>query len=139
MKVLVATHELQDAEVGDYCWTVDGELVTALALECASPDTCGCGRGFGGLASCRATTTAMVVEHPAIDRVGLAAAIRDSLDRQGWLAHLEPDEVAEVVEEHVEAIEKVGLLSPTNSSQSVRNQGLGPRPRGYEAGPALGQ
>src|SRR5262245_49195217 len=108
MKVLVATHELQGAAVGDYCWTVDGELVTVLGLECASADECGCGRGFGGLASGRATTTAMVVEHPAIDRLGLAAAIRDSLDRQGWLAPLDPDEVAEVVEEHVEAIELVG-------------------------------
>ena len=112
MKVLVATHELQGAAVGDYCWTVDGELVTALAFECASPDECGCGRGFGGLASCRATTTTMVVEHSAIDRVGLAGAIEDSLDRQGWLAHLEPDEVAAVVEEHVEAIELVGTSFP---------------------------
>ena len=59
MKVLVATRATQDAQRGDFSFTVDGELVTAAGFECANP-RCGCDRGFGGLASHRSTTTAEV-------------------------------------------------------------------------------
>ena len=51
MKVLVATKESQGELPGDYSWTVEGELVTAVVCECSSPKKCGCGRGFPGLAS----------------------------------------------------------------------------------------
>jgi hypothetical protein len=95
MKVLVATRRTQGLRPDDYCWTIDGELVLAGALiECASPATCGCGRGFPGLVSSRATTTAIVVERPEIDMPVLSSAIRDSLGRQGYLyglAHHEAD------------------------------------------------
>ena len=36
MLVLIATNDLQGTVDGDYAWTVEGELVTPVATECAS-------------------------------------------------------------------------------------------------------
>jgi hypothetical protein len=66
MLVLVATRETQGNDDGDYCWTVEGELVTPVTFECCVPESCGCGRGFPGLVSATATTTAMVVDREGI-------------------------------------------------------------------------
>jgi hypothetical protein len=107
MKVLVATKESQGELPGDYSWTVEGELVTAVVCECSSPKKCGCGRGFPGLASARATTTAMVVDRPELDRDELWDVLYDAIDRQGWMAHLGPDEAEELVDEHLACIEIV--------------------------------
>lgn len=84
MKVLVATAETQGARDDDFCWTVDGELVYVPFATCPKP-TCGCDRAFAGLASSKATTTAMVVEREAIDTAAYATALSDGLTRQGWL------------------------------------------------------
>jgi len=84
MKVLVATHITQGNDQGDYCWAVDGELVTPLGLVCSNSQ-CGCERGFPGLASSSATTTAMVVDLAHIGRAELETAVHDSLQRGGWL------------------------------------------------------
>ena len=84
MKVLVATHITQGNETGDYCWAVDGELVTPIGLVCNNR-SCGCERGFPGLGSSHATTTALVVDLAHIGRVELATAVHDSLQRGGWL------------------------------------------------------
>jgi len=103
MKVLIATRDTQGDVPGDYCWTVEGELVRILADECRSPDRCGCGRGFPGLASSRATTTVRVVERPmALE--DLTRALRDTLGREGWLSGLDPTECAAAVAEHAAAI-----------------------------------
>ena len=64
MKVLTATSETQGSRPGDFCHTVEGELVL-LGWVCGCDDGgpdggCGCGRAFTGLNSLRATTTAMV-------------------------------------------------------------------------------
>lgn len=90
MKVLVATASTQGARPNDYCWTVEGELVRVdevCRTDLEDPDGgCGCGRGFAGLASHHATTTARVAE---VD-LGVeeyAEAIRSSLEAQGY----EPD------------------------------------------------
>ena len=108
MKVLVATPALQGTAGGDYSWTLDGELVLAGAvLECCSPQRCGCGRGFPGLGSSKATTTAMVVDRPELTREQLWEAVRDSLDRDGWLAVVDEDEACAFVDEEVERIEFV--------------------------------
>lgn len=107
MRVLIATRRTQGAMPGDYCWTLDGELVTPVSQACGEPDSCGCGRGFPGLASARATTTAMVVERPGLDEEGLHDAVEDSLERDGWLAHLDDDEIDELVGDHLEAIHRV--------------------------------
>ncbi len=84
MKVLVATHITQGNEMGDYCWAVDGELVTPLGLVCGN-SRCGCERGFPSLASSSATTTAMVVDLAHIGRAELETAVHASLQRGGWL------------------------------------------------------
>lgn len=85
MKVLVATTETQGARDDDFCWAVDGELVYLPFLTCATPG-CGCDRAFAGLASSKATTTAMVVERDAIQLTTYALVLRDGLARQGWVA-----------------------------------------------------
>ena len=85
MLVLIATNELQGTTPDDYSFTVEGELVTPLAAECASGDRCGCTRGFPGLASGFATTTAMVAERPGVTEDDLRDAVFDWLDRTGWI------------------------------------------------------
>lgn len=87
MKVLVATNDTQGQRDNDFCYCIEGELVT-VGLVCAAderdPDGgCGCGRAFAGLNSHKATTTAKVkeVELSAEDYV---EALRSSLEQQGW-------------------------------------------------------
>jgi len=121
MKVLVATRQTQGSMAGDYCFTVEGELVTPLVVECASPDRCGCGRGFPGLASNRATTTAMVVELAHLDHEGLGTALRDSLQRGGWLIGLDDVEIAEEILDHIDAIEEACAGRPIGTV--VRRRG----------------
>lgn len=109
MLVLVATEELQGTRPGDYSHTVEGELVTPVVAECASGDRCGCTRGFPGFASSRATTTAMVVDRPLLTPADLRVAVHDWLDRDGWIELLgdDLDGLADLIDEHVEAIEAV--------------------------------
>lgn len=83
MRVLVATNELQGHRRDDYAHTVEGELVVAEVAECANPG-CGCDRGFPGLASSQATTTAIVVDLPHITPDDLYTVVADWLDRSGW-------------------------------------------------------
>ena len=97
MKILVATRLTQGTASTDYHHCVEGELVW-IQEPCDrdlrdSSMPCGCGRGFAGLASHRATTTAMVVEtNMTHDEVVLA--FKTSLVDGGW-----PVELAEVVAE----------------------------------------
>jgi hypothetical protein len=112
MRVVVATSEGQGRWPDDYCWTVEGELVlVGPALECDCPE-CGCDRGFPGLASCRATTTAKVVDWHGLEPDDLRAAIRDSLARQGWLAGLDETEVEAVVDDEQALVRRVALSFP---------------------------
>jgi len=116
MKVLVATNEGQGEVPGDYSWTVEGELVTLGAIECCDPDRCGCGRGFAGIASGRATTTALVVEHQHLGEDDLRAAVYDSLDRGGWIELLEDEgEVIDLVDDHVQEIREACAAFPVGT------------------------
>jgi hypothetical protein len=127
MRVLIATNELQGTRPDDYTWTVEGELVTPVVAECSSGDRCGCARGFPGLASERATTTAMVVERAHMTMAALRDAIEDYLDRGGWIelfvqqaidhGHDLTDDgldemVESVIDEHIEAITRVCATYP---------------------------
>jgi hypothetical protein len=113
MKVLVATAEGQGTRDGDYCWALEGELVLAgPLLECCEPGACGCGRGFPGLGSARATTTAMVAERPELGVAELARAVEDSLERQGWLHGLSPGEVAALVDGEVAMVQRAAAAFP---------------------------
>jgi hypothetical protein len=134
MLVLIATNEQQGTAPGDYSFTVEGELVTPIATECASGERCGCDRGFPGLASGFATTTAMVVDRPGVTEVDLRDAVFDWLDRGGWIELLEsaaiersllggdPDEfddvddtIESIIDEHVETIREVCATYPEGS------------------------
>lgn len=84
MKVLVATTEGQGLFDDDYCWTVEGELVYVQATMCSNP-RCGCDRGFAGMSSSRATTTAKVVDRPDFSAADYQRALVDSLTRGGWI------------------------------------------------------
>lgn len=87
MRVLVATDRTNGRLPGDYHYCVDGELVymqDPCATDMQDPDGgCGCGRGFAGMNSHRATTTAMVVE-AEFDRAQVREALRSSLEAGGW-------------------------------------------------------
>ncbi|MCV7280032.1 hypothetical protein H7J88_10265 [Mycolicibacterium flavescens] len=87
MKILVATKLTQGARSSDYNYCVPGELVW-VQEPCdrgrRNPDGgCGCGRGFAGVASHRATTTAEVVEVD-FTRAEMIVAMRTSLADGGW-------------------------------------------------------
>jgi hypothetical protein len=131
MRVLVATNELQGTRAGDYAWTVEGEIVVADVTSCGHP-ACGCGRGFPGLASSRATTTAMVADLPHIELDELREIIGDWLERAGWADLLDdPDDIAEVIDEHIENID----LICTNYAVGtvIERNGASVRPRGFAA------
>ena len=143
MLVLIATRELQGAVPGDYSFTVEGELVTPLASECAIGERCGCNRGFPGLASGFATTTAMVVDRPGISQNDLRDAVFDHLDRSGWIELLEeaareragrtdrsddgfdPDDdvdelIESIIDEHVDGINDICAAYPVGTVVSRR-------------------
>lgn len=106
MKVLVATAWTQGARSSDYHWCVEGELVW-IGIACArdvremssGPDStggCGCGRGFAGMNSHRATTTARVAELD-MSRDEYLEAFRSSLASGGWNAEAAEDLASEML------------------------------------------
>ena len=139
MRVLVATSELQSPDRGDFTFCVEGELVTPVTASCCTPDACGCARGFPGLASGRATTTAMVVDRPLMSVDDLRRAVADSLERSGWAEllraeHGDDDEaiaadIDDIADEHVEFISVVcsqfspgTVLERSGTAISARSQ-----------------
>lgn len=119
MKVLVATDRTQGDVAGDYTYCVPGEILW-ITMVCDTdrlyPESgCGCGRGFGGLISHRATTTAEVAERDFIEE-DLRLAIRTSLTDQGWLhADLSPQQAAAFVEEVAEDVRAIAEPLPVGS------------------------
>jgi hypothetical protein len=130
MRLLVATNELQGTRSDDYAWTVEGELVVAELTVCAD-SRCGCARGFSGLASSRATTTAMVVHLPHIDLDTLREAVWDYLERAGWQDLLADDDIGEIVDEHVDRIDTI--CSAYAVGTVLERDGAEVRPRGFAA------
>ena len=111
MLILTATATGQGDRDNDYTWTVEGELVW-LGLVCArdrrDPDGgCGCGRGFSGLNSHRATTTAMVRDLP-MSRADVLDALIGYLDSAGY-GQFTPEELGAEVDEMLSWTQ---LLSP---------------------------
>lgn len=105
IKALISTGETQGDQPGDYTWVPEGELVARYGMVCDSeqPDGtgCGCGRGFAGFDTHRATTTAKVVEVDMTEiewRASLFATLVDT----GWADAMEPDDVAGLLDEIVE-------------------------------------
>lgn len=128
MQVLVATNETQGSRPDDYAWTVEGELVLAELHECADP-RCGCARGFSGVASKRATTTAMVADLPHLDADTLRDVVRDYLERAGWSDLLANEEVDDVVDEHVENL--AVICSAYSVGTVIERSGCDIHPRGF--------
>jgi hypothetical protein len=106
MKLLTATASGQGIRPNDYDYTVEGELVwigLVCATDRANPDGgCGCGRGFSGLSSHGATTTAMVRDLP-LSRDDVIEALAGYYESAGYgafgAAQLAPevDEMLDVV------------------------------------------
>ena len=100
MKILVATALTQGDRRNDYNYCVPGEPVWVqdpCDRDRRNPDGgCGCGRGFAGLASHRATTTAQIVE-VAMTRDELILAMRTSLTDGGW----PPEWAADVADDNI--------------------------------------
>jgi hypothetical protein len=82
MRVLVATRSTQGEYEGDYSSALDGELVRLPFVECSRPQACGCGRGFAGITSHRATTTAEVVDRPELTPAIYAEVLWDDFAEQ---------------------------------------------------------
>ncbi len=92
MHVLTATRQSQGDRPDDFCFTVEGELVRLSFDRCDCPE-CGCDRSFAGLGSSRATTTALVLDHPAYTRQTYRQAVVDGLTRQGFVDPGDPESV----------------------------------------------
>lgn len=103
MLVLQATDRTQGHRSTDYHWCLEGELVYLPFQEC-SDRSCGCSRGFAGLESRKATTTACVAERRDLTRDALAECVARSLFDGGWITSLDPDDelVYELVREITE-------------------------------------
>jgi hypothetical protein len=95
MKLLTATTLTQGQRDNDYHWCVEGELLrfdVTCDRDARDPDGgCGCGRGFAGMSSERATTTALVRDLP-ISRDDVRIALTASLHAAGYLR--DPDDPA---------------------------------------------
>jgi len=119
VKILVATNRTQGDREGDYTFCVPGELLWI--TEVCGRDRrdprggCGCGRGFGGLTSHRATTTGEIVERDFTDDE-LRLAVQTSLTDQGWLSEaLSEVECAAVVEEVVSEVRAIVEALPVGA------------------------
>ena len=88
MNVLTATKKTQGRRDNDFCWAVEGELVTFPVIECdcgTTDDACGCHRAMAGLASSRGTTTIQVIDRPELDAEVYYRLIAEGLRRQGYI------------------------------------------------------
>ena len=91
----------------------------------------GARRGFSGLASSRATTTAMVVDLAHIGPATLREVIGAHLERAGWDDLLPDGEVEAVIDEHVENLEVI--CSAYAVGTVIEREGPEVRPRGLAA------
>jgi hypothetical protein len=65
----------------DFCWTLDGELLTPPDIPCADADVCGCGWSFAGITSARATSWGVVEMRSART---IAAEVASGRHLAGW-------------------------------------------------------
>ena len=109
MYVLAATRETQGLRDDDYVWTVDGELVFVPTFECRDR-SCGCNRGFAGVTSRRATTTAVIVDRPELEPDAYWGALFDAMCEQGYVEVGDEDD-AEVVDGLIQMVQILGSLA----------------------------
>jgi hypothetical protein len=65
----------------DFCWTLDGEVLTLPDFPCADADACGCGRSFAGVSSARATSWGLVEVRTVRS---IASDVRSGKHLAGW-------------------------------------------------------
>lgn len=65
----------------DFCWTIDGELLTLPDFPCADADVCGCGWSFAGITSARACTWGVVEVRSSN---AIAAEVSSGKHLAGW-------------------------------------------------------
>ena len=119
MKFLVATNRTQGDLGNDYTYCVPGELLwitDVCGRDRRDPNRgCGCGRGFGGLTSHRATTTAEVADLEVTEE-DLRLAVRTSLSDQGWLPEqFSPADRATIVEDVIAEVQAIVGPLPVGS------------------------
>ena len=114
MKVIVATSSQHPADSPAARSTVDGEVVMFPVAPCDCTD-CECSRGFVGVASSGATSTALVVNLPGMTLARLREALFDSLNRGGWLDLLSAAEADEVVDGQISLIRRICRTYPTGT------------------------
>jgi hypothetical protein len=107
MKVFTATDQTQGQRPGDYHWCIPGELVLPPTMICDSdandPDGGrGCGRGWSGANSHKATTTVVVTDVAGLNLGDYSEAFRSSLEQSGWGDALADDAQAQA--EHLAAL-----------------------------------
>ena len=124
MRLLVATKRGQGDRPDDYCFAADGEPVTPLLPDCTVPAGCGCRRGFDGLHTDRATTTALVTERNDLSPDGLLALLDAAVARARVVAG---GAVVPAATEQFEEIERLASSFPVGTI--VRRDG-----RCYTAG-----
>jgi hypothetical protein len=109
MNILTATTKGQGTRETDYTFAVEGELVwvgSVCATDQRDPDGgCGCGRGFMGLSSHRATTTAEVRDLP-LTRDDVVAALAGYYESAGY-GRVPRGEVEDDVDDMLQALENV--------------------------------
>jgi hypothetical protein len=97
----------------DFCWTIDGELLTLPDFPCADADGCGCGWSFAGITSARASTWGVVE----------VRSIRSIADEMASGMHLAGWSVVEGFEAHIlAAIRDIGVrvrLLPTGATVGI--------------------
>jgi hypothetical protein len=106
IKVLVSTLSTQGSVPGDYSFVPEGELVGRYGLVCdrerkTGLSGCGCGRGFGGFSTYRATTSALVAERD-MTILDWRSAAHQTLRDTGWSRLLGDVELGDVLDEMVE-------------------------------------
>jgi hypothetical protein len=116
MQLLVATSQTQGMRDNDYYFATEGELVWTGALVCATdqndPDGgCGCGRGFAGLSSHRACSTA-AVRQLGLTRADVDLALRGHLESAGWLQYMSAADAEDMVREEVDEMLRLGAAFP---------------------------
>ena len=88
MKVFTARHP-EPSGPDDFCFALEGELVTMPMHVCADPAS-GCGSSMAGLVSAQATTGFTVTELD-MSFTEYVSALRDGFTRQGWWANERDD------------------------------------------------
>ncbi len=110
-RVFIATRETQGYRKNDFDFCEDGELVVFPMMECDREEVdgdCGCRRSMIGLDCGKATTTFKIVEHE-ITIPDLVTKIHEHYKRNGWDKLMSDDELHNLAETEITAIQSIVL------------------------------